>query len=378
MIAFNLGLYGESAGELDLAAQSFAEAIPLCHQTQNNNLFHLASAHLANIQISQGLLRTASQTLSKALNEPAVPGQPASPFIALTHASIGALHLEWNNLEAARLYFSEGFVHARLWNLWEALFSLTLGQALLEQSIGNTQSAINILDGLDAPPLAGQELPIRAYASLLRGSDSASAWFATHPAEATLESCPNNEFLMLIISRLLASVNRNDEAVALLQKLIRFAKDGGRNHTLIQANTTLAVIANLPEALLEAICLAEQEGYITTFVMGGKPLANMLQHLLRKPNLAPSLAVYIRKILSAFEAAGLTPKQARGLAEPLSERELEVLDHIANGLSNPEIARRLYLSPNTLKAHTQNIFLKLEVHNRYQAVKTAKEMGLIK
>jgi ATP/maltotriose-dependent transcriptional regulator MalT len=56
---------------------------------------------------------------------------------------------------------------------------------------------------------------------------------------------------------------------------------------------------------------------------------------------------------------------------------LEVLRHIAEGLSNPEIAHRLYLSPNTLKAHTQNIFMKLDVHNRVQAVNRAKELGLI-
>jgi len=79
----------------------------------------------------------------------------------------------------------------------------------------------------------------------------------------------------------------------------------------------------------------------------------------------------------AFDNAPRKPKQVDGLVEPLSEREIEVLRYIADGLSNPEIARRLYLSPNTLKAHTQNIFLKLDVHNRVQAVNRAKELGLI-
>jgi DNA-binding NarL/FixJ family response regulator len=65
------------------------------------------------------------------------------------------------------------------------------------------------------------------------------------------------------------------------------------------------------------------------------------------------------------------------LIEPLTEREMEVLRYIAEGCSNPEIARRLYLSPNTLKAHSQNIFMKLNVHNRLQAVNRARELGLI-
>jgi LuxR family maltose regulon positive regulatory protein len=65
------------------------------------------------------------------------------------------------------------------------------------------------------------------------------------------------------------------------------------------------------------------------------------------------------------------------LIEPLSDRELEVLSMIAEGLSNPEIARKLYLSPNTLKAHTQSIYGKLGVHSRVQAVNLARELDLL-
>jgi ATP/maltotriose-dependent transcriptional regulator MalT len=98
---------------------------------------------------------------------------------------------------------------------------------------------------------------------------------------------------------------------------------------------------------------------------------------LRQRKIEPHLQEYGRKILSVFDNAPRKTKQADGLVERLSEREIEVLRYIADGLSNPEIARRLYLSPNTLKAHTQNIFLKLDVHKRVQAVSRAKELGLI-
>jgi LuxR family transcriptional regulator, maltose regulon positive regulatory protein len=66
-----------------------------------------------------------------------------------------------------------------------------------------------------------------------------------------------------------------------------------------------------------------------------------------------------------------------GLLEPLSSREIEILALMANGLSNAEIAARLYLSPNTLKSHTQNIYGKLDVHSRVQAVNKARELNLI-
>jgi LuxR family maltose regulon positive regulatory protein len=67
-----------------------------------------------------------------------------------------------------------------------------------------------------------------------------------------------------------------------------------------------------------------------------------------------------------------------GLVEPLSSREIEVLVLLAQGLSNAEIATRLYLSPNTLKSHTQNIFGKLGVHSRVQAVNKARLLNIIK
>jgi LuxR family maltose regulon positive regulatory protein len=65
------------------------------------------------------------------------------------------------------------------------------------------------------------------------------------------------------------------------------------------------------------------------------------------------------------------------LIEPLSERELEVLRLIAEGLTNPQIAARLYLSLNTVKAHTRNIYGKLDAHSRTQAVARARALGLL-
>jgi len=93
---------------------------------------------------------------------------------------------------------------------------------------------------------------------------------------------------------------------------------------------------------------------------------------------------YVHRILTAFP--GTRPEQAvfskaqtgqSELIEPLSEREIDVLQLIAEGLTNQKIAARLYLSPNTVKAHVRSIFGKLGINNRTQAAIKARALGII-
>ena len=93
---------------------------------------------------------------------------------------------------------------------------------------------------------------------------------------------------------------------------------------------------------------------------------------------------YVRRLLAAFpttepEQAGPLQTQVPqpDLIEPLSDRELEVLQLISEGLTNREIASRLFLSLNTVKAHSRNIYGKLEVHNRTEAAARARALGLL-
>jgi LuxR family maltose regulon positive regulatory protein len=377
VIAFNLGLQAEETGEISLAAQAFSETVLLARQTRNINLFHLAAGHLANIQFAQGKLRAARQTHEHALAEANELNQLVSPFVAISHAGLGTIHYEWNNLASAEQYFTDGLAQARLWNQWESLVPLALGRARLKIRTGDPQAAIIILDELISPPVAGMDLPLRAYAARLRDHASASAWLAANKELSVQEPNPVNEAWLLDIARLLASLQRSEEAIAILHKIIQFAKSGGRMNTLIRAKVAQAVVGSLPDALVEALELAEPEGYMSTFLDEGEPMQNLLSHVHKKFSLKPGIFTYVEKLLSTFEPAPGKPGQIDGLVEPLSEREVEVLRYMAEGLSNPEIASRLYLSTNTLKAHAQNIFMKLDVHNRLQAVSKAKELGII-
>jgi ATP/maltotriose-dependent transcriptional regulator MalT len=85
----------------------------------------------------------------------------------------------------------------------------------------------------------------------------------------------------------------------------------------------------------------------------------------------------INQILTPTKPLRIQPSEDQDLFEPLTKRELDVLRLMAKGLSIPEIARELCLSPNTLKAHAQNIYLKLDVHNRIEAVNKARGLNLL-
>jgi LuxR family transcriptional regulator, maltose regulon positive regulatory protein len=135
------------------------------------------------------------------------------------------------------------------------------------------------------------------------------------------------------------------------------------------------------QRLHEALALAEPGDFIRSFVDKG----SLVQQLLLEAAKRGMMPNYVAKLLAAFE----TQKQSKDkpspapalegqhLLEPLSDRELEVLRLIAQGLSNQAISKRLFRSLDTIKGYNRNIFGKLQVQNRTEAVARARELGLL-
>jgi len=133
------------------------------------------------------------------------------------------------------------------------------------------------------------------------------------------------------------------------------------------------------QLLGDALTLAEPGGFIRIFVDEGAPMAQLLLEA-ASHGVMPD---YIGKLLAAFDAeerksqpkSDLSPDQP--LIEPLSQRELEVLQLIAQGLSNHEICERLFLALDTVKGHNRRIYDKLQVQRRTEAIARARELGLL-
>ena len=187
----------------------------------------------------------------------------------------------------------------------------------------------------------------------------------------------------LLLARALIARGRAAQAQPLLARLLLSAEAGGRRGTALEALCLQAVARHLEgstqqahEALRRALEFAGDEGWVRVFVDLGPPM----RHLLARAAAADAGGEVVKGLLVAFgEAppAKATASAVRPLAEPIHERELDVLRCIAAGMSNPEIAAQLYLSPNTVKTHVRNLYGKLEVQKRSQALRRARELGLI-
>jgi LuxR family maltose regulon positive regulatory protein len=134
------------------------------------------------------------------------------------------------------------------------------------------------------------------------------------------------------------------------------------------------------DVLGQALALAEPEGYKQVFLDEGEPMVNLLSQAAAHQHGHS----YGRQILAAFKQKGSPAtapgekKSPDGLVEPLSEREHEVLALISEGLSNREISMRLHITLSTVKGHTANIYGKLGVNSRTQAVSEAVRSGILK
>jgi LuxR family maltose regulon positive regulatory protein len=194
------------------------------------------------------------------------------------------------------------------------------------------------------------------------------------------------------LARLLIAQGDYDEALQLLDRLREAAQATDRRSNVLEILSLQALALRAKDEktpatniMGQALALAEPEGYVRTFVDEGPAMAVLLSETLearqrgRRQDPANKVpAHYFRKLVAVLErdaADAVLP--AAGLPEPLSERELEVLQLVAVGKSNRQIASELFVSVGTVKTHINNVYRKLEAHSRTQAVARARELNLI-
>ncbi len=359
---------------------------------------------LANIKLAQGHLREAVSTYRQSLQLAANRGMPFFISVSDLHRGLSELLCEQNDLEAAEqsLLTAQQMGEIGATTGWPQ--RLCTAQSRLKASQGDLTQALACLEEaerqyvqnpLPDPPIAALKARIWIRQGRLI---EAFSWVREQKLSPEDELSFIREFEHLTLARALIARYKADQveddlraALGLLERLLQAAEAGGRNGSVIEIlilqalayqaqGDQLCALAPLERAL----SLAGPEGYARIFVDEGEAMRVLISDfkLTNEKREYPELLGFVNKLLATFPESQEAITQSKivnrksKMAEPLSEREKEVLKLLRSELSGPEIAERLIVSLNTLRTHTKSIFNKLGVNNRRAAVRRAEELEI--
>jgi LuxR family transcriptional regulator, maltose regulon positive regulatory protein len=349
-----------------------------------NALFALGS--LGEVLEAEGHLRQAAQQFEEMLRLAHAWGMPNAAATGYAWIGRGRVRCEWNELDAALHDVETGLARGQEAESTDVLLRGHHALGRICKAQGDLEGALAAFDEAEADAekmgLAEVKDWIRAQRAQvwLAGGDREAAFewasqFATQMQDAMFPSVP------IALAQVWLSQGQPDKALPLLEHALQSAQTVGRLGNALNILTVRAVVQyaqgdleNAFATLEQALELAEPEGYVRVFVDQGAPMARLLHRMLTRSS-APN---YVRLLLLALgEPVKIDMSTASKLIDRLSPRELEVLHLIVDGATNKEIANELVLTVNTVKRHISNIFGKLEVSNRAQAIARARQLNLL-
>jgi LuxR family maltose regulon positive regulatory protein len=316
------------------------------------------------------------------------------------HVGMGEIHRERNDLHAATQHLLRSKEQGEHTGFPQYPYRWRVAMARIREAKGDLDDALDLLDEAEHVYMSDFHPNVRPIAAsrarvwVAQGRlDEALDWARERGLSAHDDLGYVREFEHVTLARVLLARYKSDradgpmlEATGLLERLLEAAEEGGRMGSVIEILVLQALAheaqGDSPAALVpleRALALAEPEGFIRIFVDEGRPMAKLLCEAAAR-RIMPDYTAKLLAVLEAEERKGedeshLPPAQS--LTEPLSQRELEVLRLIAQGLSNREISERLFLAVITVKGHNRNIFRKLQVRRRTEAIARARELGLL-
>jgi len=395
------GLALQYLDDLPAAVHSFEAAVSAGQRTERLYESFQAYANLAFVKILQGRLHQAFSLCQQVLSLMEASGKVTErlPVLAYAHANKCLVHLEWNEVELAIACARQGIALAEGWKQADTLhYTLTcLSKALC--AAGELEEAFIVNH-------RAMQLAVKVSSWFIRLSTYNEIWFHLVKGEVPLAAEKFQEIVPLIEESLkgggtflvikVSLLNAQGDFSGVLEALaepIKELEQWGKYWTLLNLLPFQAValhaLGREDEALdviRHCLALAEPEGYVRIFVDRGAPMFRLLKIALTKG----IQTAYIDRLLPAFELPA-TPRapaapvlsrpqskhQAAPLIEPLSERELQVLRWLDSALTSEEIAGELFVSVNTIRTHIRNIYTKLDVHGRIEAIQKAKDFHLI-
>jgi LuxR family maltose regulon positive regulatory protein len=392
-VASILGLASWTNGDLAAAHRMYGEGMAHLQQAGNIADTIAGAITLADIRIAQGRLREAMRTYERGLQLAMAPGAPVLRGAADMHAGMSELYRERNDLPGATQHLLRSTELGEHTGFPQHPYRRRVALARIREIEGDLDDALDLLheaERLYMSDFSPNVRPVAAFKTRVWVAQGrlgeALDWTRERGLSVEDDLSYLREFEHLTLARVLLARYQNDqtdhpmhEAIGLLERLLQAAEAGERTGSVIEILVVQALAyqtrGDLPAALgplHRALRLAEPAGYVRIFVDEGPPMALLLEAA-RKHEIAPS---YVRRLRAVLGKAEDSTPVKQGLIEPLSVRELEVLRLLRTDLSGPDIARALMVSLNTVRTHTNNIYLKLGINNRRAAVRRAAELGL--
>ncbi|GCE26822.1 LuxR family transcriptional regulator [Dictyobacter alpinus] len=364
-----------------------------------------ASIYHGILQKQQGNLRGALQTFQQ------VYAEPDTSILWSTEAAhiyLADLHREWNDLPTALEHIQQA---QRLSTQLPAKDFKAADRYLVQAQLAwlqeEREQALTWLDqaehssqcfGVNSAFLA-RVAELRLRFLLHQGDRNVARQWQTQyaPLSTTTMSSYEKEYWAMAQARLLLAQNQSRAALQILEEPYQNSVRQGRVKSQISLlilltrgyhmeGNTQATMQKLEQVLL----LAEPGGYVRSFIDEGQIMAALLTELYSRyqrhatTDTASISLGYLYTLLSAFGTETQPPRwliaqdNDDDLIDKLSEREYMVLGLIAEGLSNQEIAQKLVVTVSTIKTHLNNIYAKLHVHTRLQAVTRAYDIGVLR
>lgn len=351
---------------------------------------HVSGA-LADLELRRGALRTAAgywRAAIAAMRQQENWGKVPIPLTGWVYIRHGELLYEWNDLDGAGTALAHGLERAELGGDARSMIAgqlLAARIALARHDIDRSASALHRAEELNQravfPEWMSQVDRVRAlllvamhdaanahiwcrYADgplgLQSRIDTDHAWLALAHLQIVFGGSAERERAQAVLERLLAEAQRDDRRMIAVEALALSAlaadREGGRRAALDLLDRTLA--------------LAESEEPKRLLI----DLGARFHQLLRYGAAAGTLSAYGQCLL---DTCAVEISSSVGPGALLSDRELEVLRLVGAGLTNREIASHLFISTETVKRHLANIYDKLDVHRRIEALHRARSLGFI-
>jgi LuxR family maltose regulon positive regulatory protein len=381
---WTLGYAYQLQGDRAAASRAYTEVISIGKSFGDSIYTIAATVSLGQVQETNNQLPLAIQTYQRALQ---LAGDPPLSIACEAHLGLARIFYQWNDLEAAWQHGQQCIQMTQQTVSIDTFALSTMLLACLKMAWGDVDGAATALDEAEAfvrqhhfvdrmADVAAARVLLLLYQGRLAVAAELVQAHELPISQARVHLAQGNPSTALTVlgswrRQVEAKGWRDEQLKVMVLQALALEAHGDRDQAVHQ--------------LSDALAMAMSGGFIRLFVDEGRPMAHLLSQV-EAPGMMPD---YIGKLQAAFNAdaqknentaspASPAPRPpAQSLIEPLSRREVEVLQLIAQGLSNQEISERLVLALETVKGHNKKIFGKLQVQRRTEAVARARQLGLL-